>query len=85
MGLSWEPERRCAEKARRMMLVDPLGKWLVPVPRPLASQSMGGSEEGAAMRPLGEATVQWRQLFGEPRGRSVQGAAVALVGERVRT
>lgn len=39
------------------MLLEPLRKWLVPVPCPLASQSMGGWEEGAAMRPLGEAKV----------------------------
>lgn len=57
VGLSREPERRCAEEARRRMLVDPLGKWLVPVPCPLVSQSMRGWEEGRAMKPLGEATV----------------------------
>ncbi len=37
------------------------------------------------MKPLGEAKVQWRGPSGEPRGRSVQGAAVAWVEERVRT
>lgn len=57
VGLSREPERRCAEEARRRIPVDPLGKWLVPVPCPLASQSMGGWAEGTVMKPLGEATV----------------------------
>lgn len=39
------------------MLLEPLRKWLVPVPCPLASQSMRGWEEGAAMKPLGEAKM----------------------------
>ena len=57
VGLSREPEHQCTEEARRRMLVDPLGKWLVPVPCPLASQSVRGWEEGAATKPLEEATV----------------------------
>ena len=57
VGLSREPERRCAEEARRRIPVAPLGMWLVPVLCPLASQWMRGWEEGRAMKPLGEAKV----------------------------
>ena len=57
VGLSREPDCRCAEEARRRIPVEPLGMWLVPVPCPLVSQSMRGWEEGRAMKPLGEATV----------------------------